>query len=56
MIESLSPKEAREKIKNSIKLGLSAQEVEELAALLRKHKSSDNVFKRSQCDVEKAGA
>jgi hypothetical protein len=46
MIESLSPKEIRDRIKNSIKLGLSTQEVEELAAMLRKHKSSANVFSK----------
>jgi len=44
MIEPLSPKEIRARIKNSIKLGLSTQEIEELAAMLRKYKSSDNVF------------
>ncbi|MCL2225552.1 MAG: DUF2750 domain-containing protein [Defluviitaleaceae bacterium] len=46
MGESLSPKEIRDRIKNSIKLGLSTQEIEELAAMLRKHKSSANVFSK----------
>jgi len=44
MSESLSPKEIRNRIKNSIKLGLSAQELEKLAAILRKHKASADVF------------
>ena len=46
MGELLSPKEIREKIKNAAKLGLSAKETEELAAMMRKHKSADGVFSK----------
>ena len=40
VMEELSPREMRDRLRNSIKLKLSVQEVEELAAMLRKHKSA----------------
>ena len=56
MNTSLSPKEIRNRIKNAIKLGLSTQEIEELAAMLRKHKSSTNVFsKEINTMIKKSG-
>jgi len=43
MIE-LSPREIRYKLKNAIKLNLSAQEISELAEMMRKHKSSTDTY------------
>ena len=46
MIGELSPKEIRDKLRNSIKLGISVREVEELSDMLQKHKSRTNSFSR----------
>ena len=56
MSELLSLKEIQYRIKNSIKLGLSNEEVKKLVAMMLKHKPSANVFaKEVNAMLKKSG-